>query len=277
MGTDGGGCREMDLISVIVPVYNVGEYLCECIDSILSQTYQNLEIILVDDGSMDDCPELCDSYASKDSRVKVIHQENRGLSAARNKGYEASSGRYIAFVDADDMIFSTYIEMLYSLIVKNNAQIAICSYTRAQNGQDEKTVTQEYVLPSEKMLKEWHGKRKSIETVVWNKLYSREIFEKFEHSKIFPEGKTHEDIYTSHLFVSLAKTIAITNKILYFYRKREKSISRTYTKEAAKADLDAQKARMRFFKERRLYGAYMRLLRGHWMHRGMYVTVRREE
>lgn len=262
----------MDLISIIVPVYNVGEYLCECLDSILSQTYQNLEIIIVDDGSTDDCPELCDSYASKDSRIKVIHQVNQGLSAARNKGFEASRGNYIAFVDADDIIFGTYIEKLYSLIIKNDAQIAICSYTRAQNSLDEKTVVEEYILTSEKMLKEWHGKRKSIETVVWNKLYSREIFENFEHSKIFPEGKTHEDIYTSHLFVNLAETVAITNKKMYFYRKREKSISRTYTKEAAKADLDAQRERLRFFKERKLYGAYMRLLKGHWMHKGMYAV-----
>lgn len=262
----------MDLISIIVPVYNVGEYLCECVDSILSQTYQNSEIILVDDGSTDNCPELCDSYASRDSRIKVIHQVNQGLSAARNKGFEASRGNYIAFVDADDMIFGTYIEKLYSLIIKNDAQIAICSYTRAQNGLDEKTVVEEYILTSEKMLKEWHGKRKSIETVVWNKLYSREIFENFEHSKIFPEGKTHEDIYTSHLFVNLAETVAITNKKMYFYRKREKSISRTYTKEAAKADLGAQRERLRFFKERKLYGAYMRLLKGHWMHKGMYAV-----
>lgn len=262
----------MDLISIIVPVYNVGEYLCECLDSILSQTYQNLEIILVDDGSTDDCPELCDSYASKDSRIKVIHQVNQGLSAARNKGFEASRGNYIAFVDADDIIFCTYIEKLYSLIIKNNAQIAICSYTRAQNGLDEKTVAQEYILTSEKMLKEWHAKRKPIETVVWNKLYSREILKNFEHNKIFPEGKTHEDIYTSHLFVNFAKTVAITNKKLYFYRKREKSISRTYTKEAAKADLDAQRERLRFFKERKLYGAYTRLMKGHWMHKGMYAV-----
>ena len=260
----------MDLISVIVPIYNVEEYLCACIDSVLSQTYQNLEVILVDDGSADNCPELCDEYALKDKRIRVIHQINRGLSAARNKGFEASKGRYIAFVDADDMICSTYIESLYGLIIKNNAQIAICAYTRSADTLEDKTVAEEYMLTSEKMLKEWHGKRKSIETVAWNKLYSREIFENFKTGKIFPEGKTHEDIYTSHLFVNSADSIVITNKILYFYRRREKSISRTYTKEAAKADLDAQRERLRFFKERRLYGAYMRLLKGHWMHKAMY-------
>lgn len=262
----------MDLISIIVPVYNVSEYLCECVDSILTQTYQNLEIILVNDGSTDACSRLCDAYASEDSRIRVIHQVNKGLSAARNKGFEVSKGNYIAFVDADDMIFGTYIEELYSLILKNNAQLAICAYTRAQNASDKEAAAHEYILTSKKMLKEWHGRRKAIETVVWNKLYSRELFESFEHSKIFPEGKTHEDIYTSYLFVNSAETIAITNKKLYFYRKREKSISRTYTKETIKADLDAQRERLRFFKERKLYRAYLRLLVGHLLHRGMYAV-----
>lgn len=262
----------MDLISVIVPVYNVSEYLGECIDSILSQTYQNLEIILVDDGSTDDCPVLCDRYVSKDSRIRVIHQTNQGLSAARNKGYATSNGKYIAFIDADDMVFGTYIESLYRLITKQRAQIAVCGYTRTLEelgtGQ-----AADYVLTSEQMLREWHGKRKSIETVAWNKLYSREIFESFMDCVIFPEGKTHEDIYTSHLFVSAAKIIAITNKKLYFYRKREKSISRTYTKEAAKADLAAQRERMHYFKYRKFYRAYIRLVAGHLLHMGMYTIV----
>lgn len=264
----------MDLVSVIVPVYNVDEYLCECVDSILAQTYQNIEIILVDDGSADNCPKLCDAYASKDSRISVIHQANQGLSAARNRGYEASSGKYIAFVDADDAVFHTYIEELHELAIKENAQIAICAYTRMPDELGAKAAAEDYTLTSERMLKEWHGKRKPIETVAWNKLYKREIFENFKDCKIFPEGKTHEDIYTSHLFASAAKTLAITSKKLYFYRKREKSISRTYTKEAAKADLDAQRERLRFFKERRLYGAYLRLLIGHLLHWGMYAWQR---
>lgn len=264
----------MDLISIVVPIYNVSKYLCECVDSILSQTYRNLEIILVDDGSTDDCPKLCDSYAQKDNRIKVVHQDNQGLSAARNNGFKASKGSYIAFVDADDTIFCTYIETLYMLIVKNNAQIGVCAYTRAQNDLDREMVAEDYTLTSKKMLKEWHGRRKSIETVAWNKLYSREVFGDFIDCRIFPEGKTHEDIYTSHLIVNTAETITITNKKLYFYRKRDESISRTNTKEAAKADLDAQRARMRFFKERKLYGAYLRLLKGHLLHRVMYMVVR---
>lgn len=266
----------MDLISVIVPIYNVEEYLCACIDSVLSQTYQNLEVILVDDGSTDNCPELCDEYALKDRRIRVIHQTNGGLSAARNAGCKASSGRYIAFVDADDMIYDKYIDNLYALIIKYNAQISVCDYTCTQNKTELTDKTKNYTLTSEKMLKEWHGIRKSIETVVWNKLYNREIFKDFKDFQIFPERKNHEDVYTSHLFVNHAKTIAITTKKLYFYRPRRNSISRTYTKEAVEADLEAQKVRMHFFMERRFYGAYLRLLAGHLLHRGMYGIVRLE-
>ena len=120
----------MDLVSVIVPVYNVSGYLCECVDSVLAQTYENLEIILVDDGSTDGCAELCDNYALKDGRVKAIHQTNEGLSAARNNGYAASNGKYIAFIDADDTVFCTYIERLHSLVITRDAQIAVCNYTR---------------------------------------------------------------------------------------------------------------------------------------------------
>lgn len=259
----------MDLISVIVPVYNVEKYLCECIDSICAQTYQSMEIILVDDGSTDSCPGLCDSYALRDNRIKVLHQANQGLSAARNKGYEVSEGKYIAFVDSDDIIADTYIESLYRLIIKNNAQIAVCDYTRTRN--ELKTEAgPDYTLTSGKMLREWHGKRKSIETVVWNKLYKREILESLS-PEIFPKGKTHEDIYTSHLFVNNAQTIAITTQKLYYYRMRDESISRTYTRQAAKEDLAAQRTRLRFFREKKLYGAYARLLRGHLLHRGMYL------
>ena len=260
----------MDLISVIVPIYNVSEYLCECIDSILAQTYRNLEIILVDDGSTDNSPALCDNYASKDSRVKVIHQINQGASVTRNKGYEASRGKYIAFIDADDVISDTYIEILHKMITENNVQIAVCAYTRVQKELGSEIDAEDYVITSEKMLKEWHGKRKAIETIVWNKLYSRSIFESFKDCKPFPEGKAYEDIYTSHLFANNAEKIAVTNRVLYYYRRRKGSASGTCTKTDAMRDLEAQKVRMSFFKERKFYGAYLRLLVGHLLHRGMY-------
>lgn len=263
----------MDLISVIVPIYNVESYLEECVDSICSQTYHNLEIILVDDGSTDDCPSLCDSYALKDSRIKVIHQSNRGLSGARNEGYRASNGQYIAFVDSDDKISNMFIENLYSLMIKNDAQIAVCAYTRNSDMLAVKKGLSDCVLTSERMLRAWHGKYKAIETVVWNKLYSRQIFEPFENCNIFPEGKSHEDIYTSHLFVNHAKRIAITTQELYYYRRRDGSISGMNSKKMAKEDLEAQRMRLDFFKQNKLYAAYLRLYMGHLLHKVKYIQV----
>ena len=108
------------LISVVVPVYNVEQYIRECVDSIVSQTYCHLEIVLIDDGSLDNCPVICDEYAKKDSRIKVVHQKNGGLAKARNVGIENSSGEYITFIDSDDYIASNYIEILYRGIIENN-------------------------------------------------------------------------------------------------------------------------------------------------------------
>jgi len=260
----------MDLISVIVPVYHVEDYLCECVDSICAQTYQNLEIILVDDGSDDNCPKLCDEYALKDSRIRVIHQEHQGPSSARNKGYESANGSYIGFVDSDDRIADTFVESLYGLIIKYNAQIAACAYTCDPDGLEKRAASID-VRTREAMLKDWHGRHKRIETVVWNKLYERQIFEAFEDGKIFPEGKVHEDTYVSHLFVTHAERIVITSQKLYFYRRRKGSISRTYTKEAVRDDLDAQRVRLDFFKRKKLYGAYFRLYIGHFLHQVKYA------
>ena len=115
-----------ELISIIVPVYNVEKYLNRCIDSLISQTYQNIEIILVDDGSTDSSSEIVDGYLKKDNRIKVFHKDNGGLSDARNKGIEISKGKYLSFVDSDDYVTNTYIETLYNTIIEYEADISIC-------------------------------------------------------------------------------------------------------------------------------------------------------
>ena len=273
MGANGRGHRAMDLISIIVPIYNVEDYLCECIDSICSQTYQNLEIILVDDGSSDNCPKLCEEYALKDCRIRVIHQYNQGLSAARNVGYRESKGTYIAFIDSDDKISYTFIESLYGLLLENNAQIAACAYTRDLDQLAAGKALSNDVLTSEKMLRGWHGRYKRIETVVWNKLYNREVLEAFSQVELFPEGKTHEDIYVSHLLIQYAERIVITPQKLYYYRKRNDSISRMDTRRAAEEDLQAQKVRLDFFRRNRFYAAYLRLFIGHLLHWVKYVKI----
>ena len=114
-----------DLISVIIPVYNVEKYINRCVDSVIHQSYTNLEIILVDDGSPDNCPTICDNYSKQDSRIKVIHKKNGGLSDARNVGIEHSKGKYITFIDSDDYISNDYVEILYKLITKYNSKIAV--------------------------------------------------------------------------------------------------------------------------------------------------------
>ena len=116
------------LVSIIVPIYNVEKYIKECIDSIINQTYKNLEIILVDDGSPDCCPKICDEYSKKDKRIKVIHKENGGLSSARNAGLDVAKGEYVSFIDSDDVVDEKFIETLYNLCIENNCDISECNF-----------------------------------------------------------------------------------------------------------------------------------------------------
>ena len=121
--------KDNPLISVVIPIYKVEKYLCECVDSVINQTYTNLEIILVDDGSPDNCPAICDDYASKDSRIKVIHKENGGQSSARNAGIKIAKGEYISFIDSDDYVSPVYIEQLYSTLKRSGAGLSCCTYS----------------------------------------------------------------------------------------------------------------------------------------------------
>jgi glycosyltransferase involved in cell wall biosynthesis len=243
---------EKNKISIIVPIYNVEAYLKQCIDSLLAQCMKNIEIILVDDGSTDTSGRICDNYAINDERVKVIHQDNQGLSAARNKGVAYSGGDYIAFVDSDDYVSEYFIERLYTLMMKYKSDIAICDYTRTTEFVN---YSKDYVIDSQTMLRQWHGKRKRVETVCWNKLYKREVLIPF------PEGAKHEDIYTSHLIIEKANLIAITKDRLYYYRKRNGSIKGDHAN--INAELEAQKARMKYFKDKKYYRSYARCLAGH--------------
>ncbi len=263
----------MNLISIIVPVYQVESYLDDCIKSLINQTYTNIEILLIDDGSTDKSGQICDEYAQKDKRIKVIHQKNKGLSGARNTGLRQTNGEYIAFVDSDDVVAAEYIEVLYNILKEHDAQISICSYIKSENADSSLFDTNNnssniICIEATKLLKKWHGKYKKVETVVWNKLYHKSILVDF------PEGKIHEDIYVSHLIAANAKRIVITDKKLYIYRIRKSSITKTKaTKESIRQDLDAQKARMKYFKDRHMYGSYLRCLKGHLLHRVKYMIV----
>lgn len=271
--------EESPLISVIVPVYHVQAYLRECLDSLLCQSYKNLEIILVDDGSTDGSGEICNEYGCKDGRVKVIHQKNGGPSSARNAGLDCVQGEYIAFVDGDDVVSIVYIERLYQLIEKFRADVAICGYTRREqhgteaysewDGNRNSPENQVICMDSEQMLRQWHGRYKQYETVVWNKLYCASVWNGGQGRRRirYPVCKRDEDIIVSHQIIQNASRIALTEQILYRYRYRPGSLTDTNVMlEHVKQNLSAQKERMEFFREHKYWRAYGNLFTGYMLH-----------
>lgn len=208
-------------VSVIIPVYNVEKYLDECIESVVNQTYQNIEIILIDDGSTDNCPYICDNWAKKDERIKIIHQENSGPSLARNKGINLACGDYFLFVDSDDFIVKTTIEKTIIVAEKNNVDIVCFGVFRV----DEYGKIIESTEHFEKKITDC--KEALIELVSGNvhdypcnKLYRKNTFENVE----FPVGKVFEDIATTYKLFLNSKKICFVPEELYFYRKRKGSI-----------------------------------------------------
>ena len=210
------------LISVIVPIYNVEKYTNKCVDSLINQTYKNLEIILVDDGSLDNCGNICDSYKKKDSRIKVLHKKNGGLSDARNKGFKISTGEYVTFIDSDDFVSNDYVDYLYNLLKKYNADISIIL---PQKFNDSK----EFVIKNKKEKIKIYNPYDAIETMLyqkefdnaaWGKLYSRKIMEGI----LFPVGKLYEDISTTYKYFLNSSKIVYSNQKKYYYLQRHDSI-----------------------------------------------------
>ena len=219
------------MISVIVPVYRVEQYLDACIESILGQTFQDFELILVDDGSPDNCGEICDRYAGQDARIRVVHQENRGLSGARNTGTGLAEGKYITYIDSDDRIGPEYLEVLYNNAVEYRAQVSVCGYClvwehesgQSRNGQNKKKGEQDFHTlvytgrqAAEKIVKE--NTRAMI--TAWGKLYHRDL----KPLLVYPEGKTHEDEFVTYRVFYAARRVAVSNRPLYHYLQRSGSI-----------------------------------------------------
>lgn len=207
-----------NLISVIVPVYNVEEYLSKCIESIINQTYTNLEIILVDDGATDNCPAICDEYAKKDNRIKVIHQCNGGLSDARNTGLNMCQGEYIYLVDSDDYLELNAIEMLYIGAIRHDADITI--------GNINKVYPDGQVIPMKQLEEAVITDKKQIYrsasnyVTAWGKLYKKEIFESIR----YPKGKLHEDAFVICDILKQATKVVQVEFHGYNYLQREGSI-----------------------------------------------------
>ena len=209
----------MDLITVIIPVYNVEEYLDECVDSVVSQTYSNLEIILVDDGSPDNCPAKCDEWAGKDSRIKVIHKQNGGLSDARNAGIDIATGIYIIFIDSDDYIRQDMIEKLYSALTREKADIAACGIHSFEGDKTSDWGCHDFTGNPQQILSLLYDDAK-YPVSAWNKIYSRNCWANLR----FPVGKTCEDAFTTYQLVHNANRIVMIPEPLYCYRIRPGSI-----------------------------------------------------
>lgn len=223
--------KEHSLISVIVPIYKVQDYLDECIESIINQTYSNIEVILVDDGSPDRCPQMCDEWAKRDSRIRVIHKKNGGLSSARNAGLDVAKGEYFCFVDSDDFISRDALQNLYDRI-KVDKSIGITSglIYRYQDGsisnfKDEWVCSKEIIIPASEFLLETMSQKTSY--TVWNKLYRRDVI----GNTRFREGRNNEDtLFMYDLGMNIANQNVYMIEIphyVYYYRYREDSICTT--------------------------------------------------
>lgn len=212
-----------ELISIIVPVYKVEKYLDKCVESIVEQTYKNLEIILVDDGSPDNCPAMCDRWAEKDSRIKVIHKENGGLSSARNAGLDACTGEYIYFLDSDDYIADNCIETLFNAVVSDGSDMCVGNIMLVDefgNFMDSYICPEQKVLTPENIFSTYGNKSSALFVVSCGKLYKAKLFSAIR----FPERKLHEDEFTFYKVIGICKTISIVPGKLYFYVQHSDSI-----------------------------------------------------
>ena len=213
--------KNAPLLSIIVPVYNVENHLPKCIDSILAQTFTDFELILVEDGSPDGCPALCDAAAAKDARVRVIHQKNGGLSAARNAGLDVARGAWIGFVDSDDYIAPEMYEALYQAVQSTGADLALCDYAEVD---EMGAPCQSMHIRLEK--KDFTGRellKNATDTMIqpaWNKLYRRAVFTQLR----YPEGKLNEDLFLiPEVCLQIQKAVVVP-KALYYYVQRGGSI-----------------------------------------------------
>lgn len=210
-----------ELVSVIVPIYNVEKYLDNCVNSIRNQTYQNLEIILVDDGSPDNCPKMCEEYERNDPRIRVIHKPNGGLSDARNFGIKEAKGKYITCIDSDDYVSRDFIEYLYKLLKETNSDISICNFIKTKSLSENRVFgNQERIeLSSEMAIQEMLYAR-IFTTSAWGKMYKTELFEGIE----YPLRKYSEDMYTTYRLLEKAHKIVYGNQVCYYYVHRPNSI-----------------------------------------------------
>ena len=250
----------MPKISVIVPVYKVEKYLARCVDSILAQTFKDFELILVDDGSPDNCPAMCDEYAAKFNFIHVIHKENGGLSDARNKGIEYSlttDSEWITFIDSDDWVHPQYLEILYESCVENEAEISSCCFDKIK---DFESITNNYIKKEDLSFDFCEGKdfycnyynSKHSISIAPARLYSKNLWQEIR----FPIERLHEDEFTIYKVVFCTKKIILINRNLYYYFQNSGSITSAITIKRLKDRFDALKSQVVFFNEHKQIRSY---------------------
>lgn len=260
------------LVSLILPIYNVEKYLSACIDACLSQTYENIEIILVDDGAKDSSPVICDEYAKKDNRIIVIHQENAGLSEARNSGIKIAKGEWIAFIDSDDIVSDRYVELMIEAAVREKASMVWCKIAEVDDDGkyitddlsliDDKKPYEEYELrhfnKSEAEMQFYNMWGMQIALVAWNKLYHKSLFADDNGEKIFyAKGKIFEDGFTTYKYIYQADKIVYIDAPLYLYRQRAGSIMKENRIVNFDPALEAGVERLEFYKDKGEREVYM--------------------
>lgn len=269
----------MDQISVIIPVYNVEKYLNRCVTSVLAQTYREFELILVDDGSPDNSGALCDALTSRDSRVRVIHKENGGLSSARNAGLDIATGKYVTFIDSDDVIHPCYLECLLKLCAEHDADISMGKLTRfSADAPTEFEMLQQGAPLKKSGIETLHcyfDEKTEVSNFVSAccKLYKRSLFDGLR----FPEGRLFEDEFTTYRLYYRAQKVVISDSILYYYYENDAGITRNLTLRKRCDEYDAQWERICFFREKHLqelWGLALRqyLATAQWDLRESYKT-----
>ena len=239
--------KENKLVSIIIPAYNVEKYLETCLESIKIQTYKNLEVIVIDDGSTDNTGMVCKKFEDNDERFRIIHTKNGGVSKARNLGLSEANGDYIVFVDSDDYINYRCIERLVCIIEKSNADIAVCDFYRIYST-NQSLMLKEEIEKDYKIIKDddkffmLYNEFKPRIVVPWCKIYKKEIL----NGIIYPEGKVHEDAAVIANILLNAQTIATFDEKLFFYLKRKESITQKLTRDRL-AELENLKERHPFF------------------------------
>jgi len=236
-----------ELVSVVIPVYNVEKYVARCIESVINQSYCNIEILIINDGSMDNSENICRIYQKQDDRIIYIYQENQGLAGARNTGIRHAHGTYIVFVDSDDYVATDYVKILYDLLKKYNADMSICGHKKTLKDNEiiEKKIYPVYQYSGVELVRRMYEHNLLEINVAWNKMYRKDMF----NNEQFPLGKLHEDFVLNTKLMYYSKKIVYTYEPLYFYYQSPNSITRRVITKRNLDCLEQIEKRMDFYRE----------------------------